>query len=297
MFIEDQFPTISRAVKIFTHVGFFFCDEISGRTSGNKQKAAANLVPCDFAPLQVWRWCNRIKWAACMQIIYAARQSNSESQARYRVHVPKEALHFPLSVPRIWIYSSESRANNRLSAQVYLSSCCCCWCGGCVPKIVPAPISEHVLFKFNEKEAARLCDKFRIRWRGRDEAIFALERKRLLIHATFCSPPLFVWAGAHRKRETARRAKLCDRAQRAALLQLIPPVYILFCFRKVGRRTNHANCCSFCLRSLSHSPGWNLAWIHGRDFCKVSNWCYTDMPSLALYWPGFVWAASGPTIN
>jgi predicted DNA-binding protein (UPF0251 family) len=154
---------ISRS-QIFTRVVFFVCDEISGRTSGNKQKAAANLVPCDFAPLQVWRWCNRIKWAACMQIIYAARQSNSESQARYRVHVPKEALHFPLSVPRIWIYSSESRANNRLSAQVYLSSCCC-WCGGCVPKIVPAPISEHVLFKFNEKEAARLCDKFRIRWR------------------------------------------------------------------------------------------------------------------------------------
>ena len=207
-------------------------------------KSCRKFGPMWFAPLQVWRWCNGIKWAACMQIIYAARQSNSESQARYRVHVPKEALHFPLSVPRIWIYSSESRANNRLSAQVYLSRCCC-WCGGCVPKIVPAPISEHVLFKFNEKEAARLCDKFRIRWRERDEAIFALERKRLLIHATFCSPPLFVCAGAHRKRETARRAKLCDRAQRAALLQLIPPVYILFCFRKVGRRTNHANCCSF----------------------------------------------------
>lgn len=130
-------------------------------------------------------------------------------------HVPKEPLHFLLSVPCIWIYSSESRAQiiDSLGARVYIYRAAAV---AVYQKFFRSPRRqfrmELVLFKFNEKRGSD-CDKFRIRWRGN---ICIGKKASFDIHATFCSPPLFVCCATGRG-GGAHRAKLGDRAQRVAL--------------------------------------------------------------------------------
>lgn len=166
---------------------------------------------------------------------------------------------------RLFIFHSQCRAYEFIlarAAQIIDSQRECIeplrWL--CTKKLCPVPISELVLFKFNEKRLRQVPNKME------SEAIFALERKRLLIHVTFCSPPLFVCSGMYWRCALTERERPSTKSRSLATNSSC--VHLVLLSESWAERTNHANFCSFCL-----PPGWNLAWIHLHTWVGVSHFC------------------------